>query len=227
MKFKSSVYTQVSGSVGGLTYAHNQAGMYSRARSVPTNTATALQQVIRRALTNAQTAWKALSSGTRAQWKAYAAGTPVPNALGDSQKLTGLAMFVRQYVSRAQNVVTQITTAPDTPGLAELSPVTVARHGVATSFDFTFNNADAWAAATGGYLALYQSAPQRATREFWKGPYRLMGKIAGNTGSPPTSPATVDSLYALVAGQHYFFRVIAVDAEGRMSGEVFLDSTVS
>ena len=43
MKFTSQVYTQASGSVGGLTYSHNRSGMYTRARSTPTDPASTLQ----------------------------------------------------------------------------------------------------------------------------------------------------------------------------------------
>ena len=37
MLFKSAAFTQASGSVGGLTFAHNRGGMYTRARSIPVN----------------------------------------------------------------------------------------------------------------------------------------------------------------------------------------------
>ena len=224
MKFKSALLTQASGSIGGLTFSHNQGGLYTRARSIPTNPASSRQQIVRNAMPSAQVAWRALTESVRTEWRNYAQGTPIVNSLGDSIILSNLAMFLRQYVSRAQNGVAQITTAPPTPGLAELSPVTVTRHLAQSAFDFAFNNGDAWATVVGGYMAVYQSAPFKAVNNFFKGPYRLAGHVAGAV-VPPTSPFFVASLYPVESGQRFFFRVIAVDAEGRMSANqtLFLD----
>lgn len=219
MKFKSAFFTQVSGSVGGATFAHNQGGMYVRGRGLPTNPASQAQQVIRNAMSSAHAAWQNLTVEVRNAWKAYAADTPLTNSLGDSYKLSNLAMFLRQYVSRAQNGMTQIITAPDTPGLAELSPVSVARHLAQSAVDFTYNAADPWCTVTLGFLAAYQSPPLKPTNEFYKGPYKLLGHLPGDTAAPPPSPFFATSLYEFAAGQRYFFRVIAVDAQGRMSAE--------
>lgn len=219
MKFKSALLTQVSGSVGGATFAHNQGGMYIRARSLPTNPATPAQQVIRNAMSQAHTAWKALSGAVRLDWKLYAATTALTNSLGDPYYLSSLGMYLRQYVSRAQCGMTQITTAPPTPGLADLSPVTVTRHLTQSAVDFAYNAADYWCTHTLGYMATYQSPPLLAVNNFYKGPYTFLGKLPGNTGEPPASPFFANSLTPFVAGQRYFFRVIACDMDGRMSAE--------
>lgn len=227
MKFKSEVITQASGSIGGVTYAHNQGGLYRRARSIPTNPNTALQQVIREAMLSAHIAWKALTEAVRNEWKAYAAATEVVGPLGDPINIGGLAMFLRQFIHRAQCGVAQITTAPALAGLAQLSATSVARHLVQDAFDLTYEATDEWCTATGGYLAVYQSAPQIPTKSFFKGPYRYAGKQPGNTGAPPASPFFFTSLWALTAGQRYFFRVIAVDSTGRLSAQQFLQCDVA
>jgi len=222
MKFKSSVFTQVSGSVGGLTYAHNQNGMYVRSRAVPTNPLSPAQQTIREAMADAQVAWKALSAGARTAWNAYAAGTPVTDSLGNSQHLTGLAMFLRQHVSRYQTGQTPITVGPSTMGLSGLNDLAVAQHLAQDAYDVSYDPASEWAITTGGYMAVYQSPPKSPTVNFYKGPFKFAGVLPGSTGAPPASPFFVGSLYALVSGQRYFLRVIAVDSEGRMSAEQFL-----
>lgn len=221
MKYKSALLTQASGSLGGITFAHNSGGLYTRARSVPVNTNTALQQVVRNAMGSAQSAWKELTDPVRSQWAAYADGTPVTNSLGDSIKLSGLAMFLRQFIHRVQNGVAQITTAPPTPGLGGLSPLTVTEHATANTFSVAYDNGDPWAITTGGYLALYQSPPVNLTVNFYKGPFKLAGKVLGNTATPPTSPLALTSLYPFVEGQRYILRGISVDSEGRMSASQF------
>ena len=220
MKFKSSTLTQVSGSIGGLTFAHNQAGMYIRGRGLPANPATPAQETIRNAMSAAQTAWKNLSSAVRSGWAAYALNTPITNPLGDPAKLSGLAMYLRQYVLRAQTGQTQITTNPTSNGLSNLSALTVSQHLTQDAVDIVFNNTNAWATTTGGFLAVYQSAPKGPTNNFFKGPYKFLGVLPGNTATPPTSPFFATSLYPLESGQRYFFRAIAVDATGRLSAPV-------
>jgi hypothetical protein len=227
MKFKSALLTQVSGSIGGLTFAHNQSGMYARGRGLPTNPATELQQIIRNAMSSGHTAWKNLDPEVRAGWQSYSDNTPIVNPLGDQQKIGGLAMFIRQYISRAQAGVTQITTAPSFPGLSALEPVSVARHLADDAFDFTYDDGDDWCVTTGGYLAVFQSRAKSAVNNFFKGPYQYAGKLLGNTAAPPASPFFVASLWPLVAGQRYFFRVIAVDSEGRMTAAQFLQLDIA
>lgn len=226
MKFKSALITQGSGSVGGFTVAHNQGGMYMRARSLITNPATEAQQVIRNAMSAAHSAWNALTEEVRYAWKNYAQGTPLTNPLGDSKHISGLAMFLRQFVSRAQADVTQITIAPDTPGLSTLSEVGVTRHLAQDAFDFSYDAADAWCANTGGYLTVFQSDPMKAVNNFFKGPYNYLGKLLGNTAAPPASPFFATSLTPLESGQRYFFRVISTDHQGRMSAPQFLQFDV-
>lgn len=226
MKFKSALVTQVSGSLGGITFAHNQGGMYMRARSLVTNPASEAQQVIRNAMSSAHTAWRALTEEIRYAWKNYAQGTPLTNPLGDSKHISGLAMFLRQFVSRAQADVTQITVAPDMPGLTTLSEVTVTQHLAQDAFDFAYNAGDDWCITTGGYLAVFQSDPYANVNNFFKGPYNYLGKLLGKTAAPPASPFFANSLTPLESGQRYFFRVIAVDYQGRMSAPQFLQFDV-
>lgn len=226
MKFKSALLTQVSGSLGGITFAHNQGGMYMRARAIPTNPNTPRQSVIRNAMGLAQSAFKALDGETRFGWNQYGNNTILTNPLGDEKKLTGRAHFIRQYILRAQADVTQIITFPPLPGLAILSPIEITRHLTTDTVDVAFTNTDAWAANAGGFLAVYQSGPQNGGVDFYKGPFKYVGKVAG-AGTPPTSPANMASLQDLESGQRYFFRVIAVDKDGRLASEQFLPVDIS
>lgn len=222
MKFKSALVTQVSGSLGGITFAHNQGGMYMRARSLVTNPATEAQQIIRNAMSAAHAAWLALTDDVRYGWNNYAQNTPITNPLGDSKKISGLAMFLRQFVSRAQADVTQITIAPDTPGLSTMSELAITQHLAQDAFDLAYNAADDWCANTGGYLVVHQSDPMKTVNNFFKGPYNYNGKLLGNTGAPPASPFFFTSLTPIESGQRYFFRVISADHQGRMSAPQFL-----
>jgi hypothetical protein len=88
-----------------------------------------------------------------------------------------------------------------------------------------FTNTDAWATAVGGYLLLFASRAQNATVNFFKGPYRFAGKIAG-AATPPTSPAVITLPFPIgPVGSKMYFRAVAIMADGRKSIDQFLNAT--
>jgi len=104
MLFKSQIFTQVSGSVGGLTFARNRAGMYTRARTVPVDPQTAQQIAVRANMATLVVRWgTTLTDAQRAVWETYAANTPVLDKFGDSVNITGQQMFLRSNLSRLQS----------------------------------------------------------------------------------------------------------------------------
>lgn len=219
MKFKSQVYTSVSGSVGGLTYSRNAGGMYTRGRAVPTNPKTAQQQAVRNAFGSLTGQWSnTLTPTQRAAWAVYAANVPLADKLGDSRLVSPIAQYLRSNTPRLQAGLTAVQTGPTNYTLAELTNPTAT--GVASTgvISIGFTNSDGWAIAAGGSLLVYVSRPQSVGVVFFNGPYRYAGRING-ASTPPTSPGTVSAPFALTAGQQVFVRCIATNADGRLSAE--------
>lgn len=156
MKFKSATITQGSGSLGGMTFSHNRGGLYIRSRTVPVNTATARRTQIKSAFSTVVAAWTGtLTALQRGDWETYAAGTPVPDAFGDPQTLTGQAMFIRNNVPRIQAALPLAADAPATPGLGPaVSKVTMAEINVGES-DFTIEGNLSGAALDDGDVLMY------------------------------------------------------------------------
>lgn len=217
MKFKSQIATAVSGSVGGTTYAHNQGGLYMRARSIPTNPNTLAQQNVRNAMKYLTTYWQnTMTAAQRTGWATYAKNVPLVDTLGDTRPINALSMFVRCNSPRFANLTaTGVVVAPPTIySLATFTtPVAAA---VASTLSVVFTNTDLWATLTGGHLFQYLSTPQSTTINFWKGPYSYVGRIDGLTATPPTSPKVVTGVTTVV-GAKYFMRFTASNADGRLS----------
>ena len=96
MKFKSLIFSEMSGSVGGLTFSHNNGGLYVRARAIPTNPGSPQQDVVRAAFGALVAAWtELLSEAEREAWRVYAANTPLLGPLGDVRNVTGMNMYLR------------------------------------------------------------------------------------------------------------------------------------
>jgi hypothetical protein len=218
MKFKSALVTEASGSIGGLTASHNRGGQYMRARAVPVNSNTLQQQAVRSLMASLSAAWgSVLTQGQRDGWEAYADQVPLPDALGEPRKATGLNHFVRCNVARQQAGITRIVTAPAT---FDLGSFTAPVLGVIDASDSTasiaYTNTDAWAAAVGGYMLVYASQGVAPATAYFKGPYRYAGKVAG-AATPPTSPYLCPLPFTVQTGQRVFVKANFIQVDGRYS----------
>lgn len=84
----------VSGSVGGTTFSRNRGGMYMRNRSMPSNPQSSYQVNIRSILANLSANFASLTDAQQEAWRSYANQTPVTNALGARQTLTGHQAYI-------------------------------------------------------------------------------------------------------------------------------------
>lgn len=217
MKFKSQVYTQASGSIGGLTYSHNQGGLYTRARSIPVDPASAFQLAVRNAVAQLVSRWRSSTMSVhRANWEVFAANTPVVNSFGDSVLISGQAWYIKANTARKAAGKNIVDPAPLTYGMADLTTPTIIFHSAAQTIEVAFTNTDEWATAVGGFLLVYVSRPQNIGINFFKGPYRLAGTINGAV-VPPASPATITTPFALNLARPAFARFVAVTALGQIS----------
>lgn len=230
MLFKSQVYTQASGSIGGITYSHNKAGMYTRGRSIPVNPNTGKQTIVRSAMTELVNAWtNDLSDAQRTAWNLYASNVPVVNALGDAVNRSGQNWYIGSNVPRLQLL--------NTPGLAFLptrvdaGPTTFDRGNFITppitasatsGVEATIDDPSGWVDEDQSWMILYMGKPQNSTINYFKGPWRIIDAAEGDTMAPPAQilslPAITAALaWPLVAGQYVWFKVNVARADGRYS----------
>jgi hypothetical protein len=226
MKIKSQTFTQASGSIGGLTAARNRGGMYLRARSTTVQPVTPAQLAVRNSVKTITASWSnTLTAVQRAAWTLYAANTPVVDTLGNSIVLTGINMLVRGNTPRMQAGFAQVLDGPTTFGLPTFTPVTATVTASSSHLSLTFTAGDDWANEDGGYMLTYVSRPQSPGISFFKGPYQLTGAVAGNSVTPPTSPAVQTIPFPVVTGNHVWVRVQVARADGRLSSDQVLALT--
>lgn len=225
MIFTSPVYSAVSGSIAGITYAHNQGGLYSRARTVPTNPNTSRQQAVKSALTAMAGYWSAtLTAQQRTDWGTYAANVPVTNALGQTINLSGQNMFMRANVIRQRAALAIIADAPTVFNLGET--ITAITSIVVAGGTLTFTAPVGGAGTPAAGRKLFRlGPPQNAGRSYFKGPYQEGFNIAVGSAvttiATPVSLAGADwlSLFAPAVGENIpvAFRILYDD--GRLSAE--------
>jgi hypothetical protein len=180
------------GSIGGQTFSRNSFGAYIRSRVVPTNPNTARQQAVRAAVSYLVDRWTStLTPAQREAWALYAANISMLNKLGESIKLSGFNHFVRSNAPRKQALVAVVDDAPTEMILPAAAPEAIITVSVADAYDVTFDNAEDWANENGAYMLCYAGQPVGPGRSYLSGPFRYVGKVAGDSVAPPASPATL------------------------------------
>lgn len=219
MKIKSALLTSMSGSIGGLTGSHNRGGLYLRARTIPVNPSSSQQQSVRNAMGILATSWvETLSVAQRDEWSLYADSVEITDALGDQRKLSGINWYCACNVPRIQAGFARVDDGPTVFDLATFTEPNIASVSEASQdFAVEFDDGDAWANEDDGFMAVYLSRPVNQSVQFFKGPYRLAGTIDGDGATPPTSPATLSSPFAITQGQKVFMQVRVCRADGRIS----------
>lgn len=218
MKFKSLMFTNVSGSIGGTTFARNKGGLYCRARAVPTDPATSYQSAVRALVGELSNLWSStLTAAQRAAWGVYADNVPIKDTLGDYRTIPPLAHYIRSNVPRLQAGATRIDDGPTTFNVGAFGSVSFGFDATADEIDVTFTDTDDWVDEDDAHMIVYASRPVAASINFFKGPFRLAGTIDGDSVTPPTTPAAIALPFPCVAGQQLFGRVQVSRADGRLS----------
>lgn len=208
-----------SGKIGGIVIAHNKGGMYFRALVAVTNPNTPAQNFVRATVSDLTNGWSnVLSQAQRDLWETYAQNVPLANALGVPRNVSGINMFVRSNVGRAQGtLLPRVTIAPSVFDLGEFTPFTAPTASIGSSVGFAFTNTDAWANEDDSAIQVWASRPQNASIQYFTNPYRFAGQVDGDAITPPTSPAAITSPFLSVSGQRVFLRVRVTRADGRLS----------
>lgn len=206
---KSQLITQASGSIGGLTFSRAAGGLYIRARAIPTNPNTTLQSIARNAFSDLVAAWtETLTTAQREAWDLYASNVAQANPLGTPFFQSGQNAFVQCNTTRligAHPSFTPLTGLPLATPVGDYiatGPQVYDRGGDVGSLSLT--NADAalnqltiayddtkpWANEDDAALVFWMSKPRNPSRKFFRGPWRLLAAVLGDSETPPTSPLT-------------------------------------
>lgn len=218
MLFKSTLLSEASGSMAGLTFARNKGGMYIRQRAIPTNPGTPEQTAVRGAFEYLADMWKnGLTSTQRAGWELYAANVTMKNRLGASVKLSGMNHFIRTNL-QGKILSSVIGTAPTTFNIGSLTTPSADTFaaGPPSTVNINYSAGDDWYTSgvpAQGHLYVYASRPQDTSVNFFKGPYQYAGKANGGT----PSPLALTLPFNAVAGQRIFFYARALCSDGRLS----------
>jgi len=197
----------ISGSIGGSTWANNKGGPYVRRRTVPTNPTTLRQTAVRSYLGTLSAMWQDLTSAQRSGWNIYAQNHPVMNRQGVSIKLSGMSWFVGLNSRLLDVGMPALSAAPTNASPSALSTcsMTVAANVATVTFTPTL--------PAGSRLILKMSKPGSAATWPNESTARHAGKSAANAVSGSTIALVADHPAGLTAN----YWVYVQDTKGRLS----------
>lgn len=214
-----ALVSNISGSIGGTTFARNRGGAYIRNRTVPLNPQTTRQSAVRQVFGQLSNLWStSLAAAQRTAWELYASNVPLPNALGEDRNVSGINMY-----SRGNALLL------DTAGVREDDGPTVFTQGPSFTPTITLDEAadtltvtdlGGYDPATDGFIGLFisQGRPQQPGVSFYKSPFQ---KVSGTQEVDlATLPTDVDLVFPIASGQAVFIRSIAVTIDGRVGQDV-------
>ena len=201
---------QARGKLGGTVFSRNAAGDYMRLKVSPVQPRTSKQLSARAAATHCAQYWRdTMTSTMRDSWNVYASLTPLPRRLGCPKPRSGIAMFIRYNSLFARLNLALLTTAPHTPGEAEMAVLTltgsVAQGVQCTDLDPTI--------VAGDLVTVGQSpGAMSQARNFYGGPFTRNSVI----DTQPPAPITLIAAALCAIGQRWMFQTRMYAKSGKV-----------
>lgn len=212
MLYRGVMITDLSGKIDGAVASHNRGGPYFRDHVIPVDPETARQVNCRETLMDLWDAWvNEVTEPQRQAWTRYAASRTRSSRIGTKRRLIGWTEYCRQHYWAFQSNQ-QLGTSFFPVGNPPHEPPNYGETPYCTFFgttqiDLWFSNGYPWTLNSNSGMLLYVSQQIALTRNFYKGPYQLIGEVHGNDGDPPVAPARFDLPYELSPDRRVFYRV--------------------
>jgi len=192
-KFVSQVYSEIRGSVNGVTYSRNRYGLYARSKASPVQPRTPAQAERRAQLTVLSQRWRTLPESNRAEWRALADELTRSDSLGLTYRLSGLQAYLQFNLWRALLGIAPQDNPP--AQLAAPNPITI------TAVNYNAQNESIEIVFTptpyAGALAIWATAPfSRGVNFVAPSRYRIIAvRKPAAFGGNITSPQSISDDY--------------------------------
>lgn len=220
---------QASGSIAGTTHARNRFGNYVRSRTKPVNPKSDRQVEARSVIQDLAAYWGGsnMTDAKRLAWGTYAGAITMKNRLGESVNVTGFNQFIRSNAARLPVGGSIVEDGPTTLLLPGSDPTIAVSADAGTQLlTIAFDDSQDWCSEADAFLSIEMGQPQNPTRNFFGGPYRNAGGIAGIYPGGVSSPVTLPAPFTLTAGQKIWARAKIIRADGRISNPFYAPALI-
>ena len=210
---------QMSGSIAGNTYARNRYGNYVRARTKPVNPNTARQVEVIAAVTTLTARWsQTLTAPQRIAWNLYGSSVAMKNKLGETVFLSGFNHYIRSNLIALMVPYPVVDAGPTVFELPAQDPTLSVTCSEATQIlTMGYDDTMDWATENLAYMFFFQGKPQNPQRNFFDGPWRLIGSVAGVDPGGRVEPQAGAAVFAIAELQRQWIYARIMRADGRLS----------
>lgn len=214
------------GSIAGNTFSRNHYGAFVRARVTPVNPKTARQVQVRAAIAFLAAMWAdTLTDVQRIAWNLYGSSVAVLDSLGATMYLTGYNHFIRSNLIAKMVPYPLISAGPTVFELPAQDPSLAVTCSEATQIlTCAYDDTMAWATEDAAYMFFFQGKPQNAQRNYFGGPWRFIGSVAGIDPGGPVEPHAAAAAFAITEGQRQWIYARIMRADGRLSAPFRADT---
>lgn len=207
-----AMVTDARGSIDGVVYSKSQYGAYVRVKVSPKQPRSPAQLMARQILAAAAQAWgSVLTPEQRASWKVFASAHAVTDVFGNSQILSGIAMYTRVASVIAHAGGPQNSDVPATFSATPLATlaITISEATQAVTIAFTVTPLGA-----GEKLYIFATPRLLPGRDFYKPQLRFIGCSDAADASPFVATPLYAARFAapLVAADRVAFIVAVVNS---------------
>lgn len=224
MLMLGTIAASMSGKLGDLVAAKNDAGPYFRAIGPNAKAPSDLWTASKEAFAASQLMWAAdLTPIQRAEWAAYAATVDRENRIGQPIRATGQTEFIRSNCVRlfaagwlGLGSITEVLTAPGADSVLYPAQRPTLTWTSSTVLTVEWPAGETWPDHTGAALLIYLTPAYEQTRNSVKRGFQLTAAVQGNTGAPPTSPQTFTPAHPFFISRQ-FWKASVLWPDGRLS----------
>lgn len=211
----TAIVADIRNKLNGTVFAKNRYGLYGRTKVTPVNPQTTRQQANRAVFGNQSTAWRGLTQDQRNTWIAAAPLFPVTDVFGNSQILSGQALFVRLNSNLVNIGESIILTAPTPVSF----PAVIMTGLTADISSVELNAAMSVATDPPGFKSLFYATPNiPASRLYVKNRLRSIGVIGIASSTANLLSGWSPQFGTMIAGQRITARFVLVSTTtGQMS----------
>ena len=112
-KYKSITFSNIRGSIGGLTFSANSSGSMLRQSNIPRDPKTPIQTESRNIFQQVAQNWRSLTSAEQATWKTLALLLPQLDKVGNTVYLTAFQLFQKHNLILMLHGFPGIVDTPD------------------------------------------------------------------------------------------------------------------
>lgn len=197
----TAVVADMRNKLNGSVFSKNRYGSYVRTKVTPVNPQTGFQQAQRQALGSLSSGWRGLTQAQRQGWIDAAPSFPIIDIYGNSQILSGQALYVQLNLNLTVAGQTLITDAPSPDSIPSMALTAVAGAAGTPALTATF---DISTVPAGYTLVVYCTPLINVGRLFVKNRYRVIGTETLTAGVANLLAKWNTRFGALVAAKNVF-----------------------